>query len=63
MLASSCIQIHSAHTFCNNSIECLISHLIFSLCLFEAGNSDVDFVVDVFDLGNFDLDIVLCYLH
>jgi hypothetical protein len=35
--------------------------LIFSLCLFEAGNSDVDFVVNVFDLGNVDSDTVVCY--
>jgi hypothetical protein len=37
--------------------------LIFSLYLFEDGNSDVDFVADVFDLGNFDSHIVVCYLH
>jgi hypothetical protein len=36
--------------------------LIFSLCLFEARNSDVDFVVDVFDLENVDSDTVVCYL-
>ena len=61
LVASSCIQIHSAHTFCSNNIVCLICHLIFSLCLFEAGNSDFGDVV--YNLGNFDSDSVVCYLH
>jgi hypothetical protein len=37
--------------------------LIFSLCVFEAGNSDVEDVVVAFDLGNFDSDTIVYYLH
>jgi len=48
LLASSCIKIHSAHTFCSNNILCFLFHLISSLSLFETRNSDVDF--DVWDL-------------
>jgi hypothetical protein len=59
--ASSSIQIDSAHIFCSNSIVCLICHLIFSLCLFEAENSDSSVVVC--DLENFDVGSVVCYLH
>jgi hypothetical protein len=61
LLASSGIQIHSAQTFCSNSIVCLICHLIFSLCLFEAGNSDSGSIV--YNLGNYDSGSVVCDLH
>jgi hypothetical protein len=51
-LAYSDIQIHSSHTFCSNRIVCLLCHLISSLCLFEAGNSDSCF--DVCNLHHSD---------
>jgi hypothetical protein len=56
MLASFGIQIHSAHTFCSNSILCFICHLIFSLYLFEAENYDSSYVVS-------DLHLSDCYLE
>jgi hypothetical protein len=61
LIASSYIHIHSAHTFCSNSIVCLIFHLIFSLYLFEAGNSDSGSVVS--DLGNSNSGSIFCNLH
>jgi hypothetical protein len=55
MLASSRIQIHSAHNFCSSSIVCFLCHLIFSLFLFKAVNFESGF--DVYDLHLSD-----CYL-